>query len=718
MSAATLPSQKNLAGRLASGGAWVLFGQAMTALTGVATNALLARILTPQELGAYFMAFSITVLAALLGQVGTHQSVVRLVAGELARGAAADVRGMLKGVLLLLGAGLVVVDGLYLSGGGHWLAKHVFHSPFLSGAVTLIAAWIALRAIQTVLSQTCRGFHDLRSAALFGGAISGSVTVVCMGIAWAYGYPLSLGQVLALIVLAISFSVLLGIFTLRRHWRALRSSRVFRLGPVLRTSSPLLVSSAAIAGVAELHLWILGAAGSAQQVALYGAAMRLIQLVGIPLMLVNNLIPPMVAHFFAREELHRVEEVMRTTAVVAALPALAAILLLIAVAGPILTLIYGSYYAHASDALSIMALAQGINVLTGSPGVLLAMSDRQPALMRIGLASGAFGLAVSLLLVHQLGVLGVAFGMATGMVSQNLLMCVYAARRLGVKTYVTVTAIRDLFWRIRSEVARRAQDDGLWLRVEQVVRPIEDAICAALRVPIIECFGDSHTNVFGHLNRLRCARWGYFRATIVRGATAYGLTNPNSRTRALMIFSRWLARIPSSRCVLFMLGEVDVGYRVWVHAEQRGCPPEDLIAETMARYTQFLRTYAGRFSRVVIVSVPLPAAGDFHDDRDMQTLRPNLSASQSQRTLLTLDFNERLRATSTSLGAYFLGMDEQILDPTTGIIRPQFLRKDKIDNHYDWNAFARLLCALLTTVEFRIWFDSRAREMRSGTKTL
>lgn len=710
MSTATLSSEKTLAGRLASGGVWVLLGQATTALAGVATNALLARMLTPQEFGAYFMAFSITVMAALLSQVGTHQSVVRLVAGELARGAVADVRGLLSGVLLLLSIGLALVDGLYLGGGGHWLADHVFRSPLLSGVVALTAVWIALRAIQTVLAQTYRGFHDLRSAALFGGSISGGVTVVGLCTAWAFLHSLSLGQVLSLVVLATSFSVVLGLLTLRRHWKPLRSSRALRLAPVLHTSLPLLVSSVAIAGVAELHLWILGAAGSAQQVALYGAAMRLIQLVGIPLVLVNNLIPPMVAHLFARRELDRVEDVMRTTAVVAAVPALAAILLLVAAAHPILTLIYGSYYASAAGALSVMAVAQAINVLTGSPGVLLAMSDHQPALMRIGLASGALGLTVSLLLVYRLGVLGVALGMATGMVSQNLIMSIYAARRLGVKTHVTLAAIRDLFWRVRSEVARRAQDGGPWLRLERLIRPIENAVCGTLGVPIIECFGDSHTNVFSHLNRIRCAKWGYFRATVVRGATAYGLPNPKSRTQALAIFSRWLDRIPSTRCVLFMLGEVDVGYRIWVRAAQSDCPPEDLISQTIDRYAHFLRTHVGRFSKIVIVSVPLPAVGDQDNDGDMQNMRPNLTASQTQRTQLTQDFNKQLGATSAELGAYFIDMDDSLLDPATGVLHSRFVRKDKVDNHYDWGAFARLMCTLLARSEFRMWVDAKGQE--------
>jgi len=45
---------------------------------------LLARLLTPDEMGAYFLTFSLVSVSALVAQLGMGQTVVRLVVGAMA----------------------------------------------------------------------------------------------------------------------------------------------------------------------------------------------------------------------------------------------------------------------------------------------------------------------------------------------------------------------------------------------------------------------------------------------------------------------------------------------------------------------------------------------------------------------------------------------------------------------------------------------------------
>ena len=41
-----------------------------------------------------------------------------------------------------------------------------------------IAAWAALQSFQILTSETFRGFHDIRLASIFGGVITGSLSVL------------------------------------------------------------------------------------------------------------------------------------------------------------------------------------------------------------------------------------------------------------------------------------------------------------------------------------------------------------------------------------------------------------------------------------------------------------------------------------------------------------------------------------------------------------
>jgi O-antigen/teichoic acid export membrane protein len=698
-----------MAARLLSGGVWSLLGYATVAVTGLGVNAVLARLLSPEEVGAYFLALSISVVGALFAQFGTQLSVVRLVARELAQNRFSEVRQLLKGMGLLVVTGLVVVEGVYLAGGGAWLGGSVFHSPFVAGASFMISLWLALRVCQTLFAQTLRGFHDIKFASLLDGAMSNVLLLMLLLGVWMLYGRASFTIVLNLTVIAFAFSVALGPLLLSRHWRTLPPAPGLRLRSVFHVSLPLFVSSVSMLGIGELHLWILGAVGSEQQVALYGAAYRLIQLVAIPLVLVSNVISPSVTALFAQRDLTRLERVMRTTATAAAVPALLVAVTLVFAAGPVLVLLYGDFYAQAASALIIMTVAQVINVLTGSPGILLAMSDRQTVLMRIGMLAGLCGLVMSLLLAGFLGATGVAIGLATGMIAHNVAMCLYCRWRLGVKTHGAISQIPELIWRLRTELAQRAHLSSLWLVAERMLRPIENVIYRFGGTRVVECFGDSHVGVFSTLNRKRCMRGWHFRGTIVRGATAFGMANPNSKTNAYKIFSGWLARLPPNQVTLFMLGEVDVGYLIWMKAKQTGEDPYNLLEQALSRYFWFLERHASHLHKLVLVSALLPAAGDDHNDPAMLNLRKGLTASQRERTDLTLEYNRRLRVWAQAKGVYFIDMDEALLDPETRLLRAEYVHKNRVDHHYVQETFSQLLCVLLSSGEFCRWAEVRNR---------
>src|ERR687894_250024 len=76
-------SRQLLKRRLLSGGVWAFAGKILVALSGLISIALLARLLTPQALGTYFLAYSILNVGASLAALGLTGTVVRLVAQNM-----------------------------------------------------------------------------------------------------------------------------------------------------------------------------------------------------------------------------------------------------------------------------------------------------------------------------------------------------------------------------------------------------------------------------------------------------------------------------------------------------------------------------------------------------------------------------------------------------------------------------------------------------------
>lgn len=445
---------QSLARRLLGGASWTLAARAVAALAGIGTSALLARMLTVDEFGVYFMVVSVTVAGALVGQVGTHLSVVRFIAAGMAHDGGADLRPLLRALVLMVASSGAMVAFLYSGGFGEWLGGKVFHSPLLSAVTGMTALWLVLRILQTLLGQILRGFHALSVASLFDGALSSAVLMGLLCLTWFSGTTITLGDAIKLSILSFVITTGVGLFLVSQRWAALPECRGVAINKAAHGSLPLWVSSLAIGGGAEMHLWALSALRPEADVALYGAASRIFVAIGLPLTLINSVVQSTVADLYARGDLHKLERVMRLTATMAVLPAMGVLLLLFVFAGPFLGLIYGEFYAAAASVLIVLLLGQGINLVTGSPGMLMAMAGRQGALMYLAVIAGAAGLGVTIVSAEQFGAVGAAAGLATSLVLQNVSTSIYCWKKLSVTTLPTFDILGDL-QRIRAIVDRR-----------------------------------------------------------------------------------------------------------------------------------------------------------------------------------------------------------------------------------------------------------------------
>ena len=144
--------------RLLSGGAWALGGKILVASTGLISSALLARLLTPQAMGTYFLAYSILTVGTSLAYLGLNGTVVRLVAQGMGLSQFGQVRRVISVVLGVGSLGALGVGLAYLLFGDE-LARVVFDAPALAAITGLVAGWLVVASIQGLLSATFQGFQ-------------------------------------------------------------------------------------------------------------------------------------------------------------------------------------------------------------------------------------------------------------------------------------------------------------------------------------------------------------------------------------------------------------------------------------------------------------------------------------------------------------------------------------------------------------------------------
>lgn len=412
----------------------------------LASNVILARLLSPQEFGAYFLAFNVVAVGSLVGSGGLGFVAVRFVAESMGLEQFERARVVVSKVLILGFLGAFSISILYLLFGDA-LAANLFNAPTLVAVTGLVAGWMLVMILQGIVAETFRGFHDIRQAMIFGGLVTSALLAGSLAVLWFVEGEVSLSTVLLLTVGAGLVNILLAGGFLRRKVMSLPLTGA-DMGPIkvkemLKVSWPLLVASLTFYILNRSGIWVLGAFRSTEEVAIYGAVIRLVLLLSMPLTMVSLVLTPLIAEMYARGEKRQLEHVIRTIAILVSIPALLVFIIFVLAGGPILGLVFGEHYRMGKSVLIVLSLGQLATFWSGACGHLLNLTGHQRAAMIITAFSAVVGIVAALALVEDLGMLGVAFASFAALTLQNIAMVLYSRRVIGIRPNVGL----PLYWR-------------------------------------------------------------------------------------------------------------------------------------------------------------------------------------------------------------------------------------------------------------------------------
>lgn len=247
----------------------------------------------------------------------------------------------------------------------------------------------------------------------------------------------------------------------------------------------------------------------------------------------------------------------------------------------------------------------------------------------------------------------------------------------------------------------------LWQDISEKFRimrtNIRSQFLRSIGVDTIHCLGDSHTEIFRYIANNYNWQFTRFEYCIVHGASAMGLANPKSRTNALAIFNDYLSMIPKRDSLLFSLGEVDCGFVIWYRAQKYGYSVKEQYDLSLKNYLTFIDYSRERELRrdIIVCSTPLPTIQDEQDWGEVVELRKEVKATLRERTLLTIEYNARLRSHCSEYGYRFLDLEASTLDPITGTISNQFRNSDPFNHHLDEIAISSLIEPYLREYGYR-----------------
>ena len=439
-----------------------LFGALLrmgTGVSGILIGACLARILSVEALGLYFLFTRLVRLLDMMvafGMPNGLQKVVGIAAG------AADWVGMRVALrhaagqyaLAVLGAGTLyllawplLADRLFEGAFGAAIGVAIFVVVLFSGAERLVSAFF--RAVrQFVLGVFLLGFpREAGLVVLFGAMVLGGAHIGIEAVVLIY-----LAVTVAVCVMGLT---LVARFVSRHHGgdgSTVDSS--FKAFAVL--CAPMGVNQVLSDLYTRFDIWVLGFFRPASEVGVYGAVVTLTTVIMFTLNIITLLIPGVVASTYAKGDMRQLERLMRGAATASLLMSLPITIVYLGFGAPILRIAFGPSFEQGATVLAILTVGRTVSAASGSPGILLQMTGHEMLVTKSTLVMAVLTVLASIAVVIPYGPVGVATVTAFSMIGRNLVMTVWARTRVGINTLPSLHPA-DIHSLLRFKASRRAQ---------------------------------------------------------------------------------------------------------------------------------------------------------------------------------------------------------------------------------------------------------------------
>jgi len=182
----------------------------------------------------------------------------------------------------------------------------------------------------------------------------------------------------------------------------------------------------------RIDVFLLGLFRENAEVGVYNIVLKVSEMVGFGLIIINFVIAPVIPRLFENGEVLRLQRLVTQSARMALLIGLPLMLLIILFRKSIL-LFFGANLFNGQEALIILCCGQLVNVLCGSVGMLLLMSGYQRFSIYSLVVGTIFNIIFNLVLTPKYGIVGTAIATAGSVAIWNCLMYFFVRNKINIK---------------------------------------------------------------------------------------------------------------------------------------------------------------------------------------------------------------------------------------------------------------------------------------------
>jgi O-antigen/teichoic acid export membrane protein len=412
----------------------ILLGSFISILANFAYQFFLARLLGPSQVGIVNLGISVVTLVGLVMIFGLDRTVVRYVAYY--RGLQDQPRevGVIPSVLIILGSTTLIVLPLFWLV-SPFLAIQVFGKPELLMVLRILSLGLPFAALTRLLLGVAQAYKQMTPILIIE-----QITVPALRLLSLLLLVLLVGASSPTAALSFTLAGVMGCLPAVYFARRIYRQRRGKFSPTPRVRVLLQFSFLAMLSIilnrtnTQTETLVLGAFSTSEQVGIYTVGLKATIFISIFLDALATVFTPFIAELYAKKDLPRLAQQLKTVnrwALTLALPL--AIFLFIG-SSDLMTLL-GPGFEAGAPVLRLLVVAQTAYVVLGPGGLMLMMTDYNRLNLINAVLNLILSLSLDLVLIPRYDAIGAAIAGAITIVFVNLLRLYQTHRFLHMHPY-------------------------------------------------------------------------------------------------------------------------------------------------------------------------------------------------------------------------------------------------------------------------------------------
>lgn len=397
------------------------------------TNYVLIKAAGVEIYGSYIYIFNLLYLLAAFSVPGTDTLLRKMNAVYSGKEKGGELKGLLIYSIIVTIIASAVAAGISLFiAKRNVIADSQINNWFMFAFVTLLII---------SLNQTGQAsLHGLKriSAGLIPDKVIRPAVMTCIALSYLYfSNTLSLKGLIWYNTLAIFIALLATTFFHRNSFFQYYTNTTpkFKIRNWSRMAASFFVLNTLFIINSRVDILLLGEYTTNKEVGVYNVALRISEIVGYSLTLINYIISPQIAQYHSNGETDRLQRLVTRSSQLVFVISLPVVIMIILFSRPFMNFFDADLY-NGHLALLILCAGQIVNVLCGSVGMILLMTGHQRYSILSIVVAVLLNVILNILFIPLYGLTGTAIATAASMAAWNFIMYIYVLRETRINTFV------------------------------------------------------------------------------------------------------------------------------------------------------------------------------------------------------------------------------------------------------------------------------------------